>query len=51
MRQVAKKFGADPAAELSGLIGGMDGHEELDATADAIIECDTVAELIARLAS
>ena len=29
----------------------MDGREELDAAADAIIEFDTVAELIARLAS
>ena len=51
LRLVAKKFGADAAVELSGVIGGMDGREELDATADAIIECDTVAELIARLAS
>ncbi len=50
-RQVAKKFGADVAVELSGLIGGMDGRDELDAAADAVIECDTVAELIARLAS
>ena len=51
LRLVAKKFGADAAVELSGLIGGMDGRDELDATADAIIECDTVAELVARLAN
>ena len=51
LRQVAKKFGADAAEQLSDLIGGLDGRDELDATADAIIECDTVAELIARLAN
>ena len=51
LRLVAKKFGADAAVELSGLIGSMDGREELDAAADAIIECDTVAELIVRLAN
>ena len=51
LRQVAKKFGADAAVELSGLIGGMDGRDELDAAADAIIECDTAAELQARLAN
>ena len=50
-RQVAKKFGADAAAQLSGVIGGMDGRDELDAAADAVIECDTVAELVARLAN
>ena len=42
-RQVAKKFGADAAVQLSGF--------QLDAAADAIIECDTVAELMARLAN
>ena len=50
-RQVTKKFGADAAAQLSGVIGGMDGRDELDAAADAVIECDTVAELVARLAN
>ena len=50
-RQVAQKFGADAVVQLSGVIGGLDGRDELDAAADAIIECDTVAELIARLAS
>ena len=51
VRQVAKKFGADAAVQLSGVIGDMDGREELDAAADAIIECDTAAELLARLAN
>ncbi len=50
-RQVAKKFGAAAAVQLSGLIGGMDGRDELDAAADAVIECDSVAELLARLAN
>ena len=50
-RQVAQKFGADAAEQLSGVIGDLHGRDELDAAADAIIECDTVAELIARLAS
>ena len=50
-RQVAKKFGADAAVQLSGVIGDMDGREELDAAANAIIECDTAAELLARLAN
>ena len=50
-RQVAKKFGAAAAVQLSGLIGGLDGRDELDAAADAVIECDTVTELLARLAN
>ena len=50
-RQVANKFGADAAVQLSGLIGGLDGRDELDAAADAVIECDTVEELLARLAN
>ena len=49
--QVAKKFGVDAAVQLLGLIGGLDGRDELDAAADAVIECDTVAELRARLAN
>ena len=40
--QVGKKFGADGAGQLSDLIGGLDGRDELDAAADAVIECDTV---------
>ena len=50
-RLVANKFGAAAAVQLSGLIGGLDGRDELDAAADAVIECDTVAELLARLAN
>ena len=50
-RQVANKFGAAAAGQLSGLIGGLDGRDELDAAADAVIECDTVTELLARLAN
>ena len=48
-RQAAKKFGEDAAAPLAGMIGGLDRRERLDVVADAIIECDTVAELLARL--
>ncbi len=48
---MAKKFGADAAGQPSGPIGGLDGRDELDAAADAVIECDTVAELLARLAN
>ena len=50
-RQVTKKFGADAAVQLSGVIGSMDGRDQLDAAADAIVECDTAAELLARLAN
>ena len=50
-RLVAKKFGEDAAVQLSGLIGSLHGRDQLDAAADAIIECDTVAELVARLAN
>ena len=50
-RQVAKKFGADAAAQFSGVVGDLDGRDQLDAAADAVIECDTVAELIARIAN
>jgi len=48
---VANKFGADAAGKLSGVIGGLRERDQLDAAADAIIECDTVAELLARLAN
>ena len=50
-RLVANKFGADAVVQLSGVIGGLDGRDQVDAVAIAVIECDTVAELIARLAS
>ena len=50
-RLVAKKFGANAAVQLSGVIGDLDGGDQLDAAADAVIECDTVTELIARLAN
>ena len=50
-RQAAKKFGEDAAAPLAGVISGLDRRDRLDAVADAIIECDTVAELLARLAN
>ena len=50
-RQVAKKFGADAAGQLSGVIGGLDGRDQLDAAADAVIECDTVGESLARVAN
>ena len=50
-RQVATKFGADAAGQLSGLIGGLDGRDQLDAAADAVIECDTVGESLARVAN
>ena len=48
---VAKKFGEDAAAQLAGVVGDVDGRERLDAMADAVIECDSVAELLARLAN
>ena len=49
--QVANKFGADAVVQLSGVIGDLDGRDQLDAAAIAVIECDTVAELMARLAN
>ena len=48
---MAKKFGADAAVQLSGLVGSLHGRDQLDAAADAVIECNTVAELMARLAN
>ena len=48
---VAKKFGADAVVQLSGVIGDLDGRDQLDAVAIAVIECDTVAELMIRLAN
>ena len=50
LRQAAKKFGDDAAAQLAGVVGDVDGRERLDAMADAVIECDTVADVLARLA-
>ena len=51
LRQAAKKFGEDAAAQLAGVVGDVDGRERLDAMADAVIECDTVADVLARLAN
>ena len=51
LRQAAKKFGEDAAAQLAGVLGALDGRERLDAMADAIVECDTATELLARLAN
>ena len=50
-RLATKKFGEDAAAPLAGVVSGLDRRDRLDAVADAIIECDTVAELLARLAN
>ena len=39
-----------PIRQLAGVVGDVDGRERLDAMADAVIECDTVADVLARLA-
>ena len=51
LRQATKKFGEDAAVQLSGVIGDLDGRDRLDAMWNAVIECDTVGELLARLAN
>ena len=48
-RLVAKKFGADAAVQLSGLIGDLDGRDELDAAAAPSSSATRSPELLARL--
>ena len=48
-RQAAKRFGTRTAASLTAFLEGVDDAERLAEAADWIVDCDTAADLIARL--
>ena len=47
---VARKFGADAVEKLSGALEELGERGRVGAAAEAVLECDTVADLAARLA-
>ena len=47
-RQVARKFDADTAERLSGMLNGLADPERLAEVGEWIIECETGAELLDR---
>ena len=47
---VARKFGADAAEELAGVLEESVEDGQAGPAAEAVMECDTVADLVARLA-
>ena len=47
-RQVARKFDADTAERLSGMLNGLADAERLAEVGEWIIECETGAELLGR---
>ena len=46
VRLASRRFGAETAKQLAGLVGGM-GVEELARVGDAVVDCDTGDELLA----
>ena len=47
-RQAARKFDADTAERLSGVLNGLADPERLAEVGEWIIECETSAELLGR---
>ena len=45
LRQASRRFGAETARQLEGLVKGM-GVEELARVGDAVVDCDTGDELL-----
>ena len=48
-RQIARKFGDDTAGQLSELLDGLTGLENIDRVTDALLECGTGEEFIERM--
>ena len=48
-RQAARRFGAETAQRLSGLLEGLRAAAELAAVGDWIVDCETGADLLARI--
>ena len=45
--QASRRFGADTGERLSALLTGVSEHERLASVGEAIVDCDTGAELLA----
>ena len=50
LRQASRKFGAETAERLEGLVGTM-GPEQLVRVGDAVVDCDTGDDLLAEAAN
>ena len=48
-RQAARRFGAETAQRLSGLLEGLRAADELAVVGDWIVDCETGADLLARV--
>ena len=46
VRLASRRFGAETAKQLAGMVGAM-GAEELARVGDAVVDCDTGDELLA----
>ena len=47
--QAARRFGAETAQRLSGLLEGLRAADELAVAGDWIVDCETGADLLARV--
>ena len=50
LRLASRKFGAETAERLAGLVGAM-GPEQLVQVGDAVVDCETGDELLAEAAN
>ena len=48
-RQAARRFGGETAQRLSGLLEGLKAADELAVVGDWIVDCETGADLLARV--
>ena len=48
-RQAARRFGAETAQRLSGLLESLKAADELAVVGDWIVDCETGADLLARV--
>ena len=48
-RLAARRFGGETAQRLSGLLEGLKAADELAAVGDWIVDCETGADLLARV--
>ena len=48
-RQAARRFGGETAQRLSGLLEGLKAADELALVGDWIVDCETGADLLARV--
>ena len=48
-RLIARRFGEETAGQISDVLEGLPGPEDIDRVTDAVIECGTSEEFIARV--